>query len=516
VRSIRIKQEYSKFPGSDKYLLSSSSNTMEFGITKRKGIGIFGHYSISYKNYSINKPFSDSIFSVNPQSIVPDSIQLSEKEMEALRHMPLSDIERGIYVSMDSVKKVPMFKNVVNAVNVVTSGYGDLGYFEVGPISTFYSYNPVEGSRFRLGGRTTDKLSKKINIDLYSAYGLTDKKLKYFGSFTYSLSSASCFDFPVKTVKASYQYETKIPGQELQFVQEDNFLLSIKRGINDKILYNKSFKLEHVNEFRNHFSYTMGYEHTHQSAGGNLFFNNTDYMAHVNTHVLDISELSLAIRYAPHEAFYQGKKYRRPIINKYPTFQLQYTIGNKRIGNDFNYQKLSFTAFKRVYFSVLGYSNINFEAAKIFGQVPFPLLFIHRANQTYAYQLDSYNLMNFLEFVSDQYVSLFIDHDFNGFFFNKIPLIRKLKFREVASFKILYGGVSEKNRDYNTDVYKFPVSADGVPLTYTLENKPYIECSIGVANILKIFRIDLVKRLSYLNNPNTSNIGLRVRFKFYF
>jgi hypothetical protein len=125
----------------------------------------------------------------------------------------------------------------------------------------------------------------------------------------------------------SYQYETKIPGQELQFVQEDNFLLSIKRGVNDKMLYNRSFKLEQVNEFRNHFSYTLGYEHTHQAAGGNLFFNTLDYLAHSNTNVLDISELSLTLRYAPHEAFYQGKKYRRPIINKYPVFQLRYIVG---------------------------------------------------------------------------------------------------------------------------------------------------------------------------------------------
>jgi hypothetical protein len=516
VRNIKVKQEYSKFGNNDKYLLSSCSTTMEFGITKKKGIGVFGHHSISYRKYKINEPFNDSIFSVNTWKTAADSIQLSETEMEALRHNPLTTIESGIYTAMDSVKKVPMFKHIVGVVNVVSSGYGDLGYFEIGPITTFYSYNPVEGSRLRFGGRTTDLLSKKINFDTYIAYGFTDKKIKYFGALTYSLSSRSCFEFPLKTVKVSYQNETKIPGQELQFVQEDNFLLSVKRGINDKILYNKSLQIEHVNEFRNHFSYTLGYEYTRQAAGGNLFFNTVDYLAHTNSHTLHISELSLTLRYAPYEAFYNGKKYRRPIFNKYPVFQLQYTLGNKQIGNDFNYHRLNFRVFKRVYFSVLGYSNVTAEACKIFGQVPFPLLFIHRANQTYSFQLDSYNLMNFLEFASDQYVSVFIDHDFNGFFFNKIPLIKKLKLREVASFKILYGGISESNRDYNSGLYKFPVNADGVPLTYSLEKKPYVEVSLGVANIFKIFRLDLVKRLTYMDNPNTSGIGLRMRFKVYF
>jgi hypothetical protein len=516
VRNIKIKQEYAKFTENNKYLLSSCSNTMEFGITKKKGMGVFGHHSISYKNYKFNNSFNDTIFSVNPWRVAADSIQLSETEMEALRHTPLSTKESGIYVAMDSVKKVPMFKHVVSIVNVATSGYGDLGIFEIGPITTFYSYNPVEGSRIRFGGRTTDKLSKKINFDTYIAYGFIDKKFKYFGALTYSFSSRSCFEFPLKTVKVSYQNETKIPGQELQFIQEDNFLLSFKRGINDKLLYNKSLQIEHVNEFRNHLSYTLGYERTRQVAGGNLFFNTNDYMAFSNTNILEISELSLTLRYAPKEGFYQGKKYRRPIINNHPVFQLQYIYGNKLIGNDFNYHRLNFRIFKRVYFSVLGYSNVTGEACKIFGKVPFPLLFIHRANQSYSYQLDSYNLMNFLEFVSDQYVSVFIDHDFNGFFFNKIPLIKKLKLREVASFKILYGGVSEGNKDFNSGLYKFPVDAEGIPLTYSLEKKPYMEVSVGVANILKIFRIDLVKRLTYMDNPNISGIGFRMRFKFYF
>ena len=123
--------------------------------------------------------------------------------------------------------------------------------------------------------------------------------------------------------------------------------------------------------------------------------------------------------------------------------------------------------------------------------------------------------MNFLEFVSDQYVSLNIDHCFNGFIFNKVPLLKKLKLRELVTCKVLYGGLSKiNNPDYQNDLFKFPTDNNGILQTYTLEKKPYIEASVGVSNILKIFRVDLIKRFTYLNHPNVSDIGVRIQFRF--
>jgi len=140
-----------------------------------------------------------------------------------------------------------------------------------------------------------------------------------------------------------------------------------------------------------------------------------------------------------------------------------------------------------------------------------------QANQTYSYQIESYNMMNFLEFVTDQYTSLMIDHSFNGFFFNKIPLLKQLNWREIITCKILYGNVTKTNDPkYNTDLFRLPVEQDGTPVTYTLGKVPYIEGSVGIGNIFKVFRLDLVKRFTYLNNPNVSSIGLRMRFRFDF
>ena len=166
---------------------------------------------------------------------------------------------------------------------------------------------------------------------------------------------------------------------------------------------------------------------------------------------------------------------------------------------------------KRCYLSQLGYADVTLEAGHIFGQVPFPLLDIHRANQSYAYQVNAYNLMNFMEFVSDHYAAVNTDFYFNGFFFNKIPLLKKLKLREVASFKILYGGIrDENNPSKNTGVYNFPKAGLlGVPTTYSLSKIPYMEASVGIANIFKILRVDVVKRLTYLDHPDISTWGIR-------
>ena len=203
--------------------------------------------------------------------------------------------------------------------------------------------------------------------------------------------------------------------------------------------------------------------------------------------------------------------------NKYPVTQLQLTYGSRFLQNDYDYLNVKLSLTKRFYLSVLGYTDVIWEAGKIFGKVPYPLLFIHRANQTYSYQIASYNLMNFLEFVSDEYTSLNIDHCFNGFFFNKIPLLKKLKWRECISAKILFGRLTTLNNPAdNPDLFRLPVDDAGVPVTFTLDEGPYIEVSAGIANILKLFRIEVVKRLTYLHHPVVSDIGIRVRFKLDF
>ena len=517
VKDIKIVQEFDKV-NNKTWMLSSDQISMNFGLTK-KGRGIFGQKIVSYSNYQLTPGLKgDSILNGPKIHLAKITGPQSDEYLNNHRHEQLTRSEEGTYTAMDSVQKVPVFKRVMDLASIVMFGYKDLGLFEIGPINTFYMYNPIEGSRLRFGGRTTNKFSRKLNLETYLAYGFKDERFKYYLGGTWSFTKQNLQEFPVKTLKISYQNETQLPGQQMQFLMEDNFLLSIKRGENDKIFYNKTFTIEHLNEFQNHFSYTLGYKFNNMAPGGKLDYNYTNYATGVNdVSSLNVSEFYLNLRYAPHESFYQGKTFRIPYYSRFPIFELRINAGSKAWGNDYNYQTLRFNIKKRCYFSVLGYSDVVWEAGKIFGKVPYPLLNIPQANQTYSYQIESYNMMNFLEFVTDQYTSLLIDHTFNGFFFNKIPVIKHLNLREMLTCKILYGNLTKENDPaQQSDLFKFPVQPDGTPVTYTLGKVPYIEGSIGVGNIFKLFRIDLVRRFTYLNNPNVSMYGVRVRFRLDF
>ncbi|MBT3422344.1 MAG: carboxypeptidase-like regulatory domain-containing protein [Bacteroidetes bacterium] len=516
VKDVSIIQEFEKAQNNS-WFLKFDEISIDFGLSENS-MGIFGQRSVYYNKFKINEVISDTLLNGAKVIQLEDADNRNSDFWEVNRPVVLSKSEKGIYAITDSIQEIPAFKRTMDVFMLLFAGYKDFGKFEIGPINTFYSYNSIEGPRLRFGGRTTPQFSEKINFETYLAYGLFDNKFKNYLSTTYSFTGNNIYHFPVKSIKLSYQNETQIPGQELQFIQEDNILLSIKRGVNDKLLYNKTIKLESLNEFENHFSYTLGYNYTKQTPAGSLYFN-TDSNPPVNNdeQLLIISELYMNLRFAPHEKFYQGKQYRTPMPNRFPIISLNYTVGSTSLGNNYNYQNLKLNIYKRFYPGILGYTDVVWEGGVIFGKVSYPLLYMHRANQTYAYQLASYNLMNFLEFVSDNYTSLNIDHHFYGFIFNKIPVLKKLKLREVASVKILYGTLSKDNNpEYSPDLFKFPVDYLGNKTTFFLEKDPYIEGSVGVENIFKFFRVDLVKRFTYLDNPNVSDIGIRVRFRFDF
>ncbi|TCC97404.1 DUF5686 and carboxypeptidase-like regulatory domain-containing protein [Pedobacter psychroterrae] len=518
VRALEAKLEFAQNPDK-RYHLSKSNLIVDFGISKNGGTGFTGERTVTFNDYLVNQPSPDTVFNGASQLIVAaDADQKSDLYWANNRPEALSAADTKIYGNLDTLQSIPSFRRTMDVVTLFFAGYKDFGPFEMGPVNTFYSFNEVEGFRLRLGGRTTPALSKRYYFETYGAYGFTDQKWKYFLSGTYSLNNKSIYAFPQNYLRASVQRDTKIPGQELQFVQEDNFLLSFKRGENNMRLYNDFYRLDYVHEFENHFSYSLGLRKWKQSPAGSLYFSDAEHAKFGGLNQINTSEVTLQLRYAPHEKFYQGKVYRTPIVDKYPVFNLRYTAGIKGLaGGEYSYHNFMGSIDKRLYLSQLGYTDMTLEGAYIVGQVPFPLLSIHRANQTYAYQLNTYNLMNFLEFVSDHYASINLDHNFNGFFFNKVPLLNKLKLREVMSFKALYGGLRNENNPAKNDAaMQFVRNPDGLQITNSLNNEPYMEGSVGVGNIFKILRVDMVKRFTYLDNPMVSEWGIRARVKFDF
>jgi hypothetical protein len=257
IQDITITQDFEQFEPKG-WLLSKDEISIDFGILKNS-MGLFGERTLSYKDYKINEPIDEKIFS-GPEKIERLEPLANRADFwESNRYLPLSKSEQGVYTTIDSVKKIPAFKKRMNLIMLFTTNFLNLGKIEIGPDDSFYSYNPVEGSRFRFGGRTTPDFSEKITFDGYAAHGLNDNIFKYNAGVTYSLTPRTIYQFPVKYIKISYQKDLKIPGQELQFSEGDNIFLSFKRGVDDKFLMNKTFRSEYLNEFENHFSYVIGY-----------------------------------------------------------------------------------------------------------------------------------------------------------------------------------------------------------------------------------------------------------------
>lgn len=514
VNDIKINQSFEKVD--DKiWMRTKDELVIDFNLGE-KGTGIFGKKKTHYDHYLFNQERIDTVYLGIEQLVKSDNHdQRADSFWVENRLTQLTEQESNIYLMTDSVQEIPAFKRTMDVLMLLISGYWNFGPLDVGPVNTFYSFNDVEGLRLKIGGKTSDKFNEKLRLEGYLLYGFKDKEYKYSGQATWSLNGKSLKDNPRHTFSAMYQVETNFPGMNLQYVNEDNVLLSIKRGVADKILYYEMFKFEHFRDWGNGISSSLTLKHVDQEPGGTLFFNYAD--DEIN-HIIS-SEIGARIRFAPNAKSYKGMDYNTPIITRYPIFQLNYAQGlDGVINSNYGYGKLSMSIFKRFYLSPIGYTDFELEGGKVFGEdVPFPLLFVHRANQTYSYQLRSYNLMNFMEFVSDQYVSVFAEHHFNGFFLNKIPLIKKLKWREIITVKGIYGGVSDQNNPNVTDDRMlFPVNDRGEQTTFTLEHTPYVEASIGIGNIFKIFRVDLVKRFTYLDNPSVSEYGIRARFKFDF
>lgn len=317
------------------------------------------------------------------------------------------------------------------------------------------------------------------------------------------------YKFPVKLLSVKVSKEVQVPGQDLNFIDNDNFLLSFRRGENDKMFYLQRRQVEYFQEFENHLSFKLGFFNQILSPAGILKF---DHSAFRRSHGNELwtSAFTGELRWAPEEKIYQGKRYRRIINTGKPVFTLAAQIGVKGIlGGDYNYQRFIFNANKRFYASQFGFTDAVFESGVQLGKVPYPLMIIHRANQTYSYQLNSYNLMNSMEFMSDKYTSLLLQHSFNGFFLNKIPLLKKLDLREIASVKVLYGKVDASNR-YTKNFDTTP-KHPSEPQLFSLNRGAYVEGSVGLSNIFKILRVDLVRRFTYLDNPGVSSWGVRAK-----
>jgi len=497
-RNLEITQRFKRNP-EGRYNLAVSNVAMEFSVIPKSRESVLTERLVTYHDYRQTAP-------PEPE----DRIEPVRKDISEQIGEP-SEYDDKIYHMLDSLKETRRFKTLSNLIGLIAYGYFNTGkYIEIGPASTFVGQNQLEGLRLRFGGRTMPAFSHRIFLEGFGAYGFEDRRWKYNAAVTYSFTGKNKYVFPMNNITAAYRSDIEIPGNNLRYTADHSFLLNIPRGQIGKWVYYKRFTLRYVREFRNRLSYRLGVEHTVQNPAGTLIYRR----GAAEIRDFTTSEIKGELRYAPNERFYQGKTNRSRLTTQYPVFTLRGTWGISGLyGSGYDYTKLSLNIDKRFLLSPLGYTETTFEAGATFGKnLPFPLLDIMRANQTYTFQQASYNMMNFMEFVADRFVAARLEHNFNGAVLNKVPLISRLKLREYASFKILYGGLAAQHRPGgDRPVFDFPSDADGNPAMFTLNRKPYMEGGLGIGNILKIFRVDVVKRFTYLDHPGVSGVGIRVR-----
>lgn len=526
VRDIKVVQEFDERDSI--YILTKDEITLDMALAKG-GMGIYASRYNIYTNHDFGPPKDDSVFDYTEEvTTLEDAYDKGQKYWQKNRLEELTQKQQGIYNMIDSLREVPAYRKFVYWTKVISTGYFPLGTLDLGKISSMYTYNPTEGSRFRLGLETSHDLTQRWQVRSYVAYGTRDKRIKYNGSVKYSFNE----DYrknPRHFLYGAYQHDVIFPGLKLEFIDEANALTSIRRGQANQMLFVDAWNIDYVNESGVGF-FKLGLEQRQRKPYGTLeFFTNQDLDDDgILDSVEDVttSEISLALEYSPNTKFIQQREMRTPIKSNHPRFQLSYRAGLKTfLGGDYNYHNVSLQIKKRVPFSVLGRSEIQFEVGRVFGEgLPFVLLYIPQSNQAYSFQPTSFNTMNFIEFVTDKYVRLNVQHFFDGYIFNRIPLLKKLKLKEAISFKGIYGGLDDANDPrINNDLLQFNADENGNPLTAPFDPRtPFIEWGVGVYNIFRFLRFDVIKRVNYLDRPNIEEVfgvkglGIRGRLKVEF
>ncbi|MGZ3865871.1 MAG: DUF5686 family protein [Bacteroidia bacterium] len=511
INSANVIQEFDHIADSA-WMLKKDRIVIDFipnltGFVKGKyQTGIYGRKTTSYRNFILNKP-PDNFFKGQGDEIVvlDDALKKGDAFWNENRHDSLTNREEKIYHMIDTIQTLPFYKWWSNAFTVLVSGYNTSGNFDIGPLYKFYSSNAIEGPRFRFGGRTSSQFSRWHELNGYVAYGTKDQKYKYGVGFKAFLSKKPTRQL----IGMDYKSDMEILGQSQNGFTNDNLFATFLRRVSPRSLTRiNQTQVWYDKEWMKGLNTKVSFvSRTFNPVGTNHYYFLNEKGDSAIKPFLRTSELRVTTRFAYNEKFIDGDFSRVSLGTKYPVLQFTYVRSLQHIyEGQYDYQKVVLNISDRVHLgSLLGYTDYIIEGGQIFGQVPYPLLELHGGNQTFVYDYMAYNMMSYFEFASDKYASVWLFHHFEGLFFNKIPLLRKLRWREVVTYKALIGSVNNQN----TKVLLFPSTL------HALNKGPYHEVSVGIENIFKFFRIDAFWRLSYTENINIP-FGVKAGFQLSF
>ena len=527
VENLDIVQEFEQLPDSN-WVLTDDDMTVELAFVK--GIqGLEVQRTTKYTDYNFDE-IEARLFRLKGNVIKESNMLAKSDEYWAkVRQVPLTKKESTMDLFMNRIEQIPGFKYVIFGAKALIENFVETGSkehpskFDFGPINTIITSNYVNGTRFRLSGLTTGNFHPHWNFSGYGAYGTRDHKWFYSAQAAYSFNKREyvLWEFPKHYLAFKYTYDVMSPMDKYLDTDKDNVFVGWKWTTVDQMSYIRDATLTYELETPIGFSMkAMARLRNDEPAGGVLQYWKNDGKTpgvwdETNTLIKDITttELGISLRYAPGETFVNTKQRRVPVSLDAPQFTLSHTLGIKGVlGGEYNFNLTEASIRKRFWFGSWGKLDVTLRAGAQWNKVPFPLLNLPMANLSYINQHnESFNLINNMEFLNDRYGSLALTYDMNGKLFNRIPLIKKLKWREIFRIRGLYGTLTDKNNPYKShdnDLFLFPMR-DGQPTSFVMGKTPYVEASVGIYNIFKLLHIEYVRRLTYTDIPGVKKDGIR-------
>ncbi len=514
VDRMRVVQDYERAPNGSRLKVRDD---VEVSFKILPGIPeAFARRETTYRDHNFERPEAGAFSFKGDRSVEGSAAYMPDEFWQEYRPAETRTTTATMSALMKRLRGSRLFYWAEQVVVVMVNGYvptAKVSKVDIGPLNTMISGNSLEGLRLRLGGMTTVNLSRHWFARAYAAYGFRDKKFKYMGSLEYSFTPKKSLDqeFPIHSLRLTHRYDVDKLAQHYLYTNQDNVFLTLRRHKDVRMQYLRTTRLEYRHEWYNHFSMAFGIEHNIHEATRYVPFNYADGTSRQR---YTQAGFTAQLRFAPGETFYQSRSYRIPINMDAPIITLTQTyMPQGFMGSLHELNKTELSLQKRFWFSAFGYADVIVKGEKLWSQVAYPDLVMPNVNLSYTIQPESYALMKPMEFINDQALSWDLTYWGNGVLMNRLPLIKRLRLREVLTFRGLWGSLSDKNNPAKTgDVFLFPEDVPCLPLG----EKPYMEAGVGIDNIFTILRVDYVWRLTYRDHAGTDRRGVRIQLHFNF
>ena len=515
VENLHVSQQYTKLANGEWAL------TVDDMIVEMKLARAFGNFLVTrvtrLSDYAFDEIPRQPFKGKAKERKEADAMMRDEAFWNQYRSVELTKSESSMDAFIHRIEQLKGFKYFIFAGKALIENFvetGDVNHpskFDIGPVNTMISKNFIDGYRFRLSGQTTANLNKHWFASGYIARGIDSKKTYYDGQLTYSFNKKEYLprEFPKRTITFSSSYDVMAPSDKYMPTDKDNVFTAFKWTTVDKMMFYNRQKLAF--EYEQEWGLkTLAYiKREVNEAAGNIEFGRQK---------LNTTELSLQLQLAPGRTYINTKQRRLPINLDAPVFGLGHTLGIKGfLGGDYRYNLTEASIYKRFWVGSWGKIDTYLKAGAQWNKVPFPLLIMPAANLSYIVEDGTFNLINNMEFLNDRYASLDVSWDLNGKILNRIPLLKKLKWREYIGVKCLWGDLTDKNNPMlpenvgDPELWQFPQGS------YVMDPKrPYVELIAGVHNIFKLLHVEYVRRLNYKYLPTAHKDGIRFMVRMTF